>query len=54
MDNSPCIEVRCGVKNCDYNKSNVCHAQGLMVNTQGDGFANSVEGTCCETFKSMS
>ena len=54
MNEAPCLKVMCKVANCDYNTSDVCHASELRVNVHGDGFANSSEGTCCETFKSMS
>lgn len=52
LDNAPAMKVNCGVVNCDYNKSQMCYAQGLEVNTMGDGHAQTREGTCCVTFKS--
>lgn len=48
---APKIEIKCSVDNCHYWKSNYCHADNLEVNAQGDGIANSSDGTCCTTFK---
>lgn len=53
MNETPCLKVMCKVANCDYNESDLCHASELRVNVDGDGIANSSEGTCCETFKPM-
>lgn len=53
MNNAPCMEVKCNVSNCDYNKSQMCHASELKVHVQGDNVVNSSKGTCCATFKSM-
>lgn len=58
--------VNCTVSNCKYNSSgNLCTAQQIVVqNDQSTGFspnadlcslastpANSIEQTCCQTFK---
>ena len=45
------MSVKCSVDNCNYNKSNMCHADALEVNTMGDGKAETSDGTCCTTFK---
>lgn len=47
---SPRIEVRCGVENCSYNKSSICHAKELEVKAMGDKKAYTSDGTCCCTF----
>nr|WP_291300381.1 DUF1540 domain-containing protein [Desulfosporosinus sp. BICA1-9] len=48
---APKMEIKCSVDTCHYWKSNYCHADNLEVNAQGDGIANSSDGTCCTTFK---
>ena len=48
---APRMEVKCGVENCHYNKSRMCHADSLEVNAMGDGKAETSDGTCCTTFK---
>lgn len=45
------MEVKCGVNNCHFWQNNYCNANGLEVNPQGDGKANTSDGTCCTTFK---
>ncbi len=49
--NAPKMEVKCGVDNCQYNKSYLCHADSIEVNTLGDGKAQTSDGTSCITFK---
>jgi hypothetical protein len=51
---APKLEVKCGVDNCHYWKSQACHADNLEVNPLGDGKAHTSDGTCCTTFKSRS
>ncbi len=51
---APKMQVKCGVDNCHYWKNHVCHADSLEVNPQGDGRANTSDGTCCTTFKPRS
>jgi hypothetical protein len=49
---TPEIKVKCNVKDCEYNKSNSCHARSLEINPIGsDNKANTSDGTCCTTFK---
>lgn len=48
---APRMQVKCGVDNCHYNKSMMCHANDLEVNAMGDGKAETSDGTCCRTFK---
>lgn len=48
---APKMSVKCGVENCQYNKSQSCHANNLEVNAMGDGMAQTSDGTCCSTFK---
>jgi len=48
---APKMQVKCGVDNCDYNKSRMCYANSVEVNTMGDGKAQTRDGTCCTTFK---
>ncbi|HEX3029288.1 MAG TPA: DUF1540 domain-containing protein [Clostridia bacterium] len=48
---APCMKVKCSVENCDYNKSRICYADKLEVNTMGGGKAETSDGTCCTTFK---
>jgi len=48
---SPKMPVVCGVENCDYNKSMMCHANKIEVNAMGDRRAETSDGTCCSTFK---
>lgn len=45
------IEVKCGVDTCHYWNNNFCHADKLEVNPQGNGKANSSDGTQCTTFR---
>jgi len=45
------MQVKCGVENCHYNKSQMCHADALEVNAMGDGKAETSDGTSCITFK---
>jgi len=45
------MQVKCGVDNCNYNKSSMCHANNLEVNAMGDGKAETSDGTSCTTFK---
>ena len=45
------MPVVCGVENCDYNKSKMCHANKIEVNAMGDRRAETCDGTCCSTFK---
>jgi hypothetical protein len=47
----PTMQVKCGVTNCHYNKDKMCHASSIEVNPQGDGRAQTSDGTCCTTFK---
>jgi hypothetical protein len=48
---APKMQVKCGVENCHYNKSKMCHADDLVVNAMGDGKAETSDGTSCITFK---
>ncbi len=48
---APQMQVKCGVDTCHYWKSNYCFANGLEVNSHGDGKARTSDGTCCTTFK---
>jgi hypothetical protein len=48
---APKMQVKCGVENCQYNKSSMCHADKLEVNAMGDGNAQTSDGTSCITFK---
>lgn len=50
-NDAPRIQVKCRVENCHYNNSSMCHADNLEVNAMGDGKAETVDGTCCSTFK---
>jgi len=50
-DDSPRMQVTCGVHNCHYNQNHMCHANGVEVNPMGDGHAQTSDGTCCSTFK---
>jgi len=50
-NDSPKMSVICGVENCDYNKSMICHAKKIEVNAMGDRRAETCDGTCCSTFK---
>lgn len=43
--------LRCTVINCVYNSNTICTADHIEVYPQGDGFANSSDGTGCKTFK---
>ena len=43
-------EIKCSVDNCSYNKSHMCNADSIEVNTMGDGKAETADGTCCSTF----
>lgn len=47
---APKMKVKCGVENCSYNVSRMCHADELEVNTVGENKAYSSDGTCCTTF----
>lgn len=47
---APKIKVKCSVTNCVYNKKELCFADDLEVNSMGDGFAETSDGTCCSTF----
>ncbi len=47
---SPRMKVKCSVENCRYNKNRLCYAHGLEVSAMGDGYADTSEGTCCDTF----
>lgn len=49
--NSPKMQVKCSVENCQYNQSEMCHADSLEVNAMGDGNAETSDGTSCTTFK---
>jgi hypothetical protein len=51
MMSVPKMQVKCGVDNCHYWKSNYCTADALEVNPSGDGHADTSEGTSCTTFK---
>lgn len=44
------MPVKCGVENCNYNKSCMCDADKLEVNAMGDKKAETSDGTCCTTF----
>lgn len=46
----PSMEVKCSVSNCKYNNNNYCFAERLEVNAMGDGYANTSNGTICNTF----
>ena len=46
----PKLEVLCGVDNCKYWAENHCHASSIDVQTMGDGYAETSDGTCCSTF----
>ena len=35
----PKMKVKCGVENCSYNVSRMCHADELEVNTVGENKA---------------
>ena len=48
---APKMQVRCGVNNCHFWKNNYCTANALEVNTMGDGYAETSDGTCCTTFR---
>lgn len=48
---TPNMKVKCSVSNCYYWHNNYCTATGLQVNTMGDGYAQTSDGTCCSTFK---
>ncbi len=50
---SPKMQVKCSVDNCEFYKDQMCHARSLEVNTMGDGYAQTSDGTCCKTFKSL-
>jgi|GEM_PF-1169443 len=44
--------IKCTVINCQYNKDQECHAEGIEVNTDHPWpTATSSVGTACETFK---
>ncbi len=43
--------VTCNVGNCKYYKNNSCSASNINIAAQGDGIANTNEGTICSTFK---
>lgn len=47
---SPKMSVICGVENCNYNKSKMCHADKIEVNAMGDRRAETSDGTSCATF----
>jgi len=49
-DNIPVMYVKCSVDNCHYNKSQMCHANNLEVNTSTNGKATTSDNTCCSTF----
>lgn len=49
-NNAPKIPVKCSVENCTYNQEKACFANRLEVNTMGDRFAKTSDGTCCTTF----
>ena len=51
--NSPCMKVKCGVENCEYNKSSMCYAEALEVNAMRGSNAQNSEGTYCITFKNQ-
>ena len=46
------MPVKCGVENCNYNKSYMCDAEKLEVKAMGDQKAETSDGTCCTTFES--
>ncbi|SHI10759.1 protein of unknown function [Sporobacter termitidis DSM 10068] len=46
--------VKCGVEDCQYNKSNLCQASNLVINPMGDNVVETNAGTQCDTFKSQS
>lgn len=48
---APKMIVKCGVENCNYNESRMCHADNLEVTAMGDGKAETSDGTSCTTFK---
>ncbi len=48
--NAPCMKVKCGVTNCAYNESKMCHADALEVNPLSTKATISDE-TCCTTFR---
>jgi hypothetical protein len=51
MQAAPKMQVKCGVENCHYNNSRMCHAENLEVNAMGDKKAETSDGTACSTFK---
>lgn len=50
MQENP-ITVKCGVDTCSYYKNNYCFANAIEVNPQGDGRAETSDGTQCTTFR---
>lgn len=48
---APCMKVKCGVINCVYNESQMCHAEALEVNAMQGHQAGISDDTCCTTFK---
>lgn len=51
MEEAPKMQVKCGVENCYYNQSRMCHAKNLEVDAMGDKKAKTSDGTSCCTFK---
>ncbi|MGE5474717.1 MAG: DUF1540 domain-containing protein [Ignavibacteriales bacterium] len=48
--NSPCMKVKCGVTNCEFNKELACFADALEVNPIANQKAKVSEETSCTTF----
>lgn len=42
--------IKCNVTNCYYNDQHFCSANAIEVNAQGDGHAETSDGTACTTF----
>ena len=50
---APKIQVKCNVENCNYNRSRMCFANGLEVDTSmGSSNAQTSDNTFCNTFRS--
>lgn len=49
-NDSPKMQVKCGVENCGYNKNHMCYANSIEIDTLGDRKADSKDSTRCATF----
>lgn len=43
-------QIKCNVSNCQWNIKRCCSAKEIEVNSIGDGYAKTSDGTCCSTF----